>query len=61
MKIPFQDTRVGMSRRWTDFRRLQEARFMELYESVEESHDLGREELEKLYALISEKLRVYYR
>jgi hypothetical protein len=61
MKIPFQDTRTDMCRRWTDFRRLQEARFMDLYESVEESRELGRAELEKLQSLINEKLQTFYR
>jgi hypothetical protein len=61
MKIPFQDSRAGGNRRWTDYRRLQKVRFLEIYQILEGCQELRKTELMELNRLIERKLRTFQR
>ena len=59
MKIPFLDTRAGADRRWTDYKKLQKVRFLEIYELLENCNELREPELVELNGLIENKLKVF--
>jgi len=59
MKIPFQDSRTGGNRRWTDYRKWQKIRFLEIYELLENCNELKEPELMELSRLIENKLRAF--
>jgi hypothetical protein len=56
MKIPFEDRRAGMNRRWTDIRKINKFRFHELYKTIEDCNELGKNEFFQLKGLIEKKL-----
>ena len=58
MKIPYRDSRNGMARRWTDHQRILKNRFFELYETIEECNEIGKDELIKLRDLVDKKIHV---
>ena len=57
MKIPFQDSRLEMNRRWTDYKRFRQIRFKELYETLENFKEFMEPELLQLRELIENKLK----
>ena len=57
MKIPFQDSRAGENRRWTDYKKFQKVRFLDLYELLESCKELREPELMELSSLIENKLK----
>ena len=59
MKIPFEDRRVNMKRRWTDIRKINKFRFHELYESIQDCNELGKDEFFQLKELIEKKMDVF--
>ena len=59
MKIPFQDSRAGENRRWTDYKKLQRMRFLDIYELLESCKELKETELLELNNLIADKLRAF--
>jgi len=59
MKIPFQDSRAGANRRWTDYKKLQKVRFLEIYELLESCKELREPELRELISLIENKLKAF--
>ncbi len=59
MKIPFEDRRASMNRRWTDIREINNFRFHELYESIQDCNELGKDEFSKLKELIEKKLKSF--
>jgi len=56
MKIPFEDSRAIMNRRWTDIKKINQFRFDELYESIKDCNELGKDEFFQLKGLIEKKL-----
>jgi len=58
MKIPHEDRRADMKRRWTDIRQINKFRFHELYEVIEECNELGKDEFLQLKDLIDKKLKI---
>ncbi len=59
MKIPFEDRRASMNRRWSDIREMNNFRFHELYESIQDCSELGKDEFSKLKELIEKKLEPF--
>ncbi|MDA3791038.1 MAG: hypothetical protein PF503_21400 [Desulfobacula sp.] len=59
MKIPLEDTRANMNRRWTDIREINKFRFHELYELIEDCNELGKDEFFQLKGLIDKKLNTF--
>lgn len=59
MRIPFEDRRENMNRRWTDIREINNFRFHELYESIQDCSELGKDEFFKLKDLIEKKLNSF--
>ena len=60
MKIPFQDNRSTMNRRWTDIIKMNHFRFQELSELLERSDNvLGKDELFELKQIIEKKLTLF--
>jgi len=60
MKIPFQDNRSTMNRRWTDIIKMNHFRFQELSELLERSDALGKDELFELKQIIEKKLTLFH-
>ena len=60
MKIPFQDNRSTMNRRWTDILKINTFRFQELSEMIENCNELGQEELFELKQIIEQKLTLFH-
>ncbi len=58
MKIPFEDSRSGMKKRWTDIRKMNQTRFFEVYDFIDNCNDFSSEEFLKLRALINKKADV---
>jgi hypothetical protein len=42
MKIPFEDRRMSMNRRWTDIQKIHEFRFSELSDLIENCRELDK-------------------
>jgi hypothetical protein len=59
MKIPFQDNRSTMNRRWTDIIKMNHFRFQELSELLERCDALGKDELFELKQIIEKKLTLF--
>jgi len=59
MKIPFEDRRDNMKRRWTDIKKINEFRFHELYELIEDCNELGKDDFFQLQGLIEKKLNTF--
>ncbi|MDA3918284.1 MAG: hypothetical protein PF690_15100 [Deltaproteobacteria bacterium] len=59
MKIPFEDRRTSMERRWTDIIKINDFRFHELYELIEGCNELGKDEFFSLKELIEKKLHTF--
>ena len=59
MKIPFEDRRDSMNRRWTDIQKINQIRFDELYESMKDCNELGKDEFFQLKGLIEKKLEKF--
>lgn len=59
MKIPFEDRRANMNRRWTDIRKINNFRFYELCETIQDCTELGKDEFCKLKELIEKKLNSF--
>jgi len=59
IKIPFQDSRSTLNRRWTDILKINSFRFQELSELIETCDDLGKEELFELKLVIEKKLSLF--
>jgi hypothetical protein len=57
MKIPHEDGRADMKRRWTDIRHINKFRFYDLYDVIEECNELGKDEFFQLKDLIDKKLK----
>jgi hypothetical protein len=60
MKIPFQDNRSSMDRRWTDLLKINTFRFQELSELLERCDGLGKDELFELKQIIEKKLTFFH-
>ena len=60
MKIPFQDNRSSMNRRWTDILKINTFRFQELSELLERCDALGKDELFELKQIIEKKLTLFH-
>jgi hypothetical protein len=60
MKIPFQDNRSTMNRRWTDIIKMNHFRFQELSELLERCDALGKDELFELKQIIEKKLTLFH-
>ncbi len=56
MKIPFEDRRDNMKRRWTDIKKINNFRFYEFLELIEDCHELGKDEFLQLQGIIEKKL-----
>lgn len=56
MKIPFEDRRTDMKRRWTDIRKINKFRFHEIVELIEGCNEIGKEEFLQLKGVIENKL-----
>ena len=52
MKIPFQDSRSGMNRRWTNYKNLQKVRLLQVYDIIDNCNELSESELTELSGLI---------
>ncbi len=59
IKIPFQDNRSTLNRRWTDILKINTFRFQELSELLETCDELGRDELFELKLIIEKKLSLF--
>ncbi|MFN2436795.1 MAG: hypothetical protein ABR513_06875 [Desulfotignum sp.] len=59
MKIPFEDRRMSMNRRWTDIQKIHKFRFNELSDLIENCRELERNELCELKEIIDKKLRLF--
>ncbi|HSL60290.1 MAG TPA: hypothetical protein VK885_00800 [Desulfotignum sp.] len=59
MKIPFEDRRMSMNKRWTDIRKMHEFRFRELSDLIENCNELERTELCELKQIIDKKLTLF--
>jgi hypothetical protein len=59
MKIPFEDSRSKMKRRWTDIKKKHRARFFEVHDSIDEYSNFSREELLQLQKLINQKVNSF--
>lgn len=59
IKIPFQDNRSILNRRWTDILKINAFRFQELSELLETCDELGKNELLELKRIIEKKLSLF--
>ncbi len=59
IKIPFQDNRSTLNRRWTDILKINTFRFQELSELLETCDELGRDELFELKLIIEKKMSLF--
>ena len=59
MKIPFEDRRTNMKRRWCDIRKINKFRFHEIVELIEGCNEIGKEEFLQLKQMIENKLMTY--
>jgi len=59
MKIPFEDSRSRMKRRWTDMKKKHRARFFEVHDFIDGYSDFSREELLQLQKLINQKVNSF--
>ena len=59
MKIPFEDRRTNMKRRWTDIKKINKFRFHEVVEQLEGCNELGKNEFLQLKGVIEKKLNAY--
>jgi hypothetical protein len=59
MKIPFEDRRMSMNRRWTDIRKIHEFRFRDLSDLIENCSELDKKELFELKKIIDKKLTFF--
>ena len=55
MRIPFQDTRAGSSRRWTDLVKLRENSFNDICDLIERCDDLTTKQLMQLQEIITSR------
>ena len=60
MKIPFQDNRSIMNRRWTDVLKINTFRFQELSELLETCDALGKDEIFELKQIIEKKVTLFH-
>lgn len=56
MKIPFQDSRREMNRRWTDYEKIRERRFIDIFNLIESCNEFMEPEYLKLLELLEDKL-----
>ncbi len=56
MKIPFEDRRINMNRRWTDLKRFRELRVQDLIDAIETCTELGKNEFLQLKHVIERRL-----
>jgi hypothetical protein len=59
MKIPFEDRRMSMNRRWTDIQKIHEFRFSELSDLIQNCRELEKNELFELKEIIDKKIRLF--
>ncbi len=59
LNIPFEDTRKGMKRRWTDIRKINKANFVEVYDFIDNRRDFSYDELLQLKELVNNKCYYY--
>lgn len=59
MKIPFEDSRMEMKRRWTDIQKMHQTRFFDVYDFIDDCNKFSREELSQLQELINTKMDTF--
>jgi hypothetical protein len=59
LNIPFEDTRKGMKRRWTDIRKINKISFSEVYDFIDNRRDFSYDELLQLKELVNNKCYHY--
>jgi hypothetical protein len=59
MKIPFQDNRSTLNRRWTDILKINTFRIQELSELLETCDELRKDDLFELKQIIEKKLTMF--
>lgn len=59
LKIPFQDTRSGANRRWTDHLKQKQIRLAEIIDVIHCVDALDRQELLEVQANINRKLEAF--